>query len=100
MRPKRAVINQTQIDKKKKMIKMANVIDKITFSLPTILVTVFIWCLLIIVHGPSEHGGGVAAWTNDILPKLKLKYGKRLSARWRSQSHLHLFTFTLHVAFV
>lgn len=55
---------------------MANAIAKIPISLPTTLATVFIWCLLIIVYGPLERGAGVAAWTNDVLPKLKLKFGK------------------------
>lgn len=56
---------------------MAHAIHKITISLPTRLATVFFGCLLLIAFGPLENGGGVAAWTNDILPKLKLKYGKR-----------------------
>lgn len=72
---------------------MANAIDKSTFSLPTILVTVFIWCLLIILNGPLNNGGGVAAWTNDVLPKLKLKYGKRHATR-------HITNYSICAEFV
>lgn len=70
---------------------MANAIAKIPVSLPATLATMFIWCLLIIVYGPLENGAGVAAWTNDVMPKLKLKFGKRYGAAvdlYLQSSHL------------
>lgn len=69
---------------------------RITTSLPTRLATVVLGCLLAIVYGPVENGGGVAAWTNDILPKLKLKYGKW---DWLHQAYARFFMVNILFVF-
>lgn len=48
--------------------------------LPTIMSSVNIcaWFLLIVFLSSfsSEHNSGVQAWTTDVIPTLKIKYGK------------------------
>lgn len=54
--------------------------------LPTVMsfVNICVWLLIVLLSCfTGEQSGGVQAWTTDVIPTLKIKYGEFFFVHWR-----------------